>query len=79
MNPGRFVCEECGWRGLQSEALRAGNPFDPTDHLTGCPKCAAVNSMRTTCDEPGCWAPDTIGTPGPDAYRRTCAIHEPKK
>ena len=73
----RFVCRECGWRGNDEDALSASNPFDPGDIITGCPKCKNVNTMRTTCDELGCWEEDTCGTPTLGGYRRTCGKHQP--
>lgn len=76
----RLVCDEvngCGWRGNSNTVLRAPNPFDLSDELTGCPKCREVGTIRTCCDEPGCWEPDTMGTPTPDGYRRTCWKHQP--
>lgn len=76
--PIRFVCEECDWRGLESAILCASNPFDAEDTIQGCPKCKSVNTMRTTCDEDGCWEPDTMGTPTENGYRRTCWKHRPK-
>jgi hypothetical protein len=72
----RRVCKECGWQGTTTEVLEGKSPFDNAV-LDGCPLCFAVNSMRTTCDEPDCWEPDTMGTPTPDGYRRTCWDHRP--
>lgn len=71
-------CTECGWCGDAAEVLNNQNPFDPGDTIVGCPKCKSVNTMRTVCDEPDCWEPDTCGTPTPTGYRRTCHEHKPQ-
>ena len=76
-NVERRVCTECGWQGLKTRVLQAANSFDFDDVINGCSNCCAVNTVRTTCDEPGCWRSDTIGTPTPTGYRRTCREHEP--
>jgi len=73
----RVVCEECGWKGYTYEILTASNPFDPIDRIIGCPTCKSVETLRTTCDEPGCWEQDTMGTPTKNGYRRTCWKHKP--
>ena len=76
----KVVCEECNWHGTSDQFLRAPNPFDPNDNvLAGGPYCKSANTMRTTCDEPGCFEPDTMGKPTPNGYRRTCHIHDPEK
>lgn len=77
MTDSRSVCKECGWKGSGEEVLEAANPFDANDTISGCPKCKSAQTMRTTCDEPGCWEPDTCGTPTPNGYRRTCGKHVP--
>jgi hypothetical protein len=58
-----------------SEVLDARNPFCSQDIISGCPKCFSVNEIRGTCDYPGCWEPDTMGTPTANGYRRTCWKH----
>lgn len=78
----RFVCEECSAR-ISTKVLSAPNPFDNSDTITGCPSCKSVNTLRSTCDELGCWEPDTIGTPilhgQSEGYRRTCWKHVPRQ
>ncbi len=74
----RMVCEECGAR-IAGTVLSATNPFDPEDVITGCPNCKSVNRLRTTCDEPECWEPDTMGIGTTKGYRRTCWEHRPKE
>lgn len=81
MTAGYFRCADyrCGWIGTESEMLTAPNPFDPEDTLCGCPLCREVNNLRSCCDEPECFEPDTCGTPTPEGYRRTCGKHLPKR
>lgn len=74
----RYICNDCGRRIENREVLDAPNPFDKAITIFGCPKCKCVNTLRTVCDEPGCWEPDTCGTPTPQGYRRTCEKHTPK-
>jgi hypothetical protein len=78
MSNQKYVCEICDWHGLESEMLRAKNPFDEKTFIYGCPVCKEVDPMRTACDEPDCWEQDTCGTPTKDGYRRTCGKHQPK-
>lgn len=73
----RYVCENCNHRMTGNAVLTAPSPFDPQDRICGCPRCFAVNEIRGTCDEPGCWEQDTMGTPTPAGYRRTCWQHRP--
>ena len=75
----KVKCENsnCGWKGEDTELLHAPNPFDPEDELTGCPGCKDVSSVKTCCDEPGCWDWWSCGTPTPEGYRGTCDKHRP--
>ena len=75
----KVVCETCGWTGMWSEVQSGRNPFNPDEPLQGCPACDDVNTMRTACDEPGCWHFATCGTPTPNGYRSTCGKHVPKE
>ena len=68
----------CGWHGMSDAVLRAPDPFNDGFFLTACPKCLD-QTIRTCCDEPGCWEPDTCGTPTPEGYRRTCYKHMPRE
>ena len=66
----------CGWHGPRSEVLTAPSPFDPDDQLSVCPKCREADPAAG-CDEPGCDAEGSCGTPTPDGYRVTCSKHWP--
>ena len=78
-------CLECPWRGLQGDLLRATNPFDESDSISGCPRCHSIDSAVPACDEEGCWEPVTCGTPIEEdedtgkKYRNTCSKHRPKE
>lgn len=74
------ACDDwrCGWRGLDTEILRAPDPFNAGCELVACPKCRC-QTIRTCCDEPNCWEQDTCGTPTTAGYRRTCHKHVPKE
>lgn len=74
----KVICEECNWHGFESDILRAPNPFNSRDELSGCPKCRSVECLIEACDEDGCWNNSTCGTPTPNGYRRTCGKHIPK-
>jgi hypothetical protein len=73
----RWFCEECNWRGTETELLSANNPFDPEYVIVGCPKCKEINTMRAACDEPDRWKEATCGFPveEPQRYRNTCYQH----
>lgn len=77
-NNQRLVCENirCRWVGVESEALKAPNPFNPGDFLVACPKCRE-QTLHTCCDEPGCNAPASCGSVTKDSYRWTCWKHRP--
>ncbi len=79
MNETKIVCEECDWHGTSGELLTAPSPFDRFHTIAACPNCKEVNYYRTACDEPGCWEPDTMGTPTENGYRRTCYKHRPRE
>jgi len=78
--PEKLVCHElrCMWHGLDTEVLRAPNPFQQGDELWGCPVCRDVGTLMQACDEPDCWELTTCGTNTPFGYRRTCGKHRPK-
>lgn len=78
----RWKCAECGAVVLETELLKAANPFFGGEYLLGCPKCLAVDGTTTieeVCDEPGCEETATCGFPVADevfgGYRRTCDKH----
>jgi hypothetical protein len=73
----KLVCEACNYGCKRRFLLDAPNPFDPGNRIFGCPGCKSVNTMRSCCDEPGCWEPDTCGTLTPGGHRRTCGKHQP--
>lgn len=77
----KVVCEEyrCQWRGLESQVLKAKNPFDPDYEINGCPSCKEINTIVYACDEPRYWKPVTCGTPTNNGYRSTCGQHKPEK
>jgi hypothetical protein len=77
LEPNKYGCTECYWRGSVTEALTAPNPFDSADTIWGCPDCHVVNKLLLLCDEPGCGAVTTCGTPTEDGYRQTCGRHAP--
>lgn len=70
-----FRCNECAWSGPESEILRAPNPFQPEDSISGCPKCGCVGDFTNLCDEPGCTDEAGCGFPTESGYRRTCGKH----
>ena len=75
----KFKCPLCDWRGLANDLLRAASPFDPSDFISGCPKCKGVDICKIVCDEPGCWREVACGTPTVNGYRNTCPEHIPPK
>jgi len=75
IDPNRFTCDACEYRGRIEEMLSAPNPFDPTDDLYGCPKCKSINCFTSVCDEANCWRSVSWGQPTKDGYRQTCHEH----
>jgi hypothetical protein len=75
----KMICPDCSWRGQDHDLLRAANPFDASEVITGCPNCHSVNDKPWACDEPGCWWAATCGTPTDDGYRSTCNEHRPRQ
>lgn len=67
----------CSWHGLESQVLRAPDPFTEGDELYACPDCKEVNNIEYACDEPDCWNQVSCGTPTPTGYRTTCGKHVP--
>ena len=68
-------CQECAYICNTSDILRAPNPFDKDDNVSGCPECKSVDSFVRVCDEPGCNREVACGTPTPAGYRQTCGRH----
>ena len=75
----KVVCLDCSWHGTEPELLRAANPFDTRETITGCPDCKCIESTYLACEEFGCWAQVSSGTPTPTGYRQTCHKHSPKR
>jgi hypothetical protein len=75
----KYKCLECGHICESEDMLTAPNPFDvySQESIVGCPKCHQVENMVKVCDEPGCKAEATCGTPTDEVYRRTCIQHDP--
>ena len=73
----RVRCENCDWIGGEAELLRASHPFEPTNTVTGCPRCKDVESTIGVCDEPGCDEFVSCGMPTENGYRTTCGRHMP--
>lgn len=71
----RWRCGECYCIAADGELLTAPNPFDTEQEITGCHKCAAVNSFTMLCDVDGCEGEVTCGWPNDGGYRRTCFRH----
>lgn len=72
----RVTCSQCGWKGNVDELAKGIDPFDNTMEILACPKCNQLeNTIRQSCDEPGCWQPATCGYPMPTGYRTTCNDH----
>lgn len=74
----KYMCPECWWHGTEDEILSAPHPFVKSESVYGCPDCMEVNTLLLACDEPGCWATATCGTPTENGYRNTCGKHRPK-
>jgi hypothetical protein len=77
IEPGKVMCDSlrCGWRGQQSQTLSAPHPFISDEIICACPKCRDIGTIRTVCDEPGCWEFTSCGFPTKDGYRMTCHKH----
>ena len=71
----RWRCQTCRTITLGKDLLTAPNPFDPSDTLTGCPKCKMVEGFDAICDEPGCVQASSCGFNTSEGYRRTCHEH----
>lgn len=73
--PRKMRCNDCDWRGSETEMLTAPNPFDPTVHVTGCPRCKDIGTLLYACDELDCWKDASCGFPTTTGYRHTCGKH----
>lgn len=71
----QIKCCECDTIIEETAALRAPNPFDPSEELVGCPTCKSVDSFLAVCDEPDCVQTVSCGWQSPEGYRRTCYQH----
>ncbi len=77
MNNDKYICNNCGWTGLDTELLRAKSPFDEDDVLIACPKCKTVNDLTRLCLADNCYKPASCGTPTAGGYMLTCLEHMP--
>ena len=74
-----LICKDCGSIISESGVLRAVNPFNPEDELTGCPTCKAADQFRLACAAVGCCSVVSMGMPHEDGvYRATCSNHGPE-
>lgn len=73
----RFKCQECGKIYFSGEFLRAKNPFDDSDEISGCPNCKSINCFYGVCDFELCKRDSTCGTPTNSefGYIRHCGGH----
>jgi len=74
----KWICEECGWVGPDTELLEATSPFDDTETLYGCPRCLEANRFQRGCDHEGCEKIAGNGTPVPNGYVWSCFEHRPR-
>lgn len=77
MSVQKLVCRDykCAWCGLNSEALRAPDPFNPGRELMACPKCREVGTLVQACEWEGCRRAASGGLPTGDGYRWFCSEH----
>ena len=40
-----FACESCGEQSKGKDLLAGESPFDPSDHVFGCPHCLATETV----------------------------------
>jgi len=71
----KWKCVSCDNISLETELLRATNPFDKDETIEGCPICKCVFGFTEICDEPECTRDATCGFPVENGYRRTCYKH----
>ena len=74
--PKRWRCGECSEITANEALLRAANPFDPDDEISGCPECKSVSNFSLVCDFPGCNSDAGSGEPTPEGgYIHRCFQH----
>src|SRR5690606_22367208 len=73
--PARVRCNTCEWVYTMDHALRAPNPFDPSESIYGCPNCKSVEDFVRLCDRVGCDNAGSCGQSTPDRYQVTCYDH----
>ena len=71
----KWKCVSCDNISLETELLRATNPFDKAETIEGCPICKSVLGFTEICDEPECTREASCGFPVVNGYRRTCYQH----
>jgi hypothetical protein len=74
----KITCQDCNWRGHESQALVAPNPFSEDEEIMGCPHCKAIGTFDYVCDQLNCWQLVSCGFPTDDGYRSTCGEHMPE-
>lgn len=84
-------CDECNWFGKSDELLQAGNPFDFTEFIYGCPECKSIDCFTRVCEHEGCKSEASGGHPTVNGYATfsgnlasngyiyTCYKHHPSK
>ncbi len=74
----KWTCDECRERLYSHQLLRAKNPFNPDEDISGCPECKSIDRFTNACEEMDCWRDATCGTPfGKSGYKRHCHEHPP--
>lgn len=79
----KCICE-CGWKGHTYDLIKCTVTREDNGDCLGvtlvCPHCLdpISDDIVMCCDEPGCWAPGSCGTPTPTGYRQTCYNHAPR-
>ena len=71
----KWKCNSCDFISVETELLKATNPFDKDETIEGCPICKSVFGFTEICDEPGCTRNASCGFPVLYGYRRTCYQH----
>jgi len=73
----KVICGECQHRYRVSESLRSDHPFEAGEIVHGCPRCKSISCDLAVCEQPGCWAKVSCGTPTENGYWSTCGKHQP--
>lgn len=75
----RWICSECSHICYDEFILKAANPFDGRENVSGCPECRSVDSFSCACMDVKCQLESSGGHPGAFGFRyvRTCWNHSP--